>query len=757
MWSLIYFELKKIWNKKSFVFITCLLLIINIFFLWYTNLENEKRPSLSSYKMFQTEILNMSESEKEEYVKKLKKDIDGIYFVIDILNMQKNEIGSSFVEQELNANPGVFETYYEIYKSGNYLHFTSSLEQEQIFINEIYNEQVKVSGYDDYLEGIKKDKGKLEGISIFNNQDESNFSTRNIKKSTKDYSELNSSNVKFIPSKTIVSTIENIGTDILLILITFLFIGNLITEEKEKKLFYVTRSTKYGVVHSIFAKIIALFIHCIIFSILLFSINYLFFGIFGGFHDLGIKLQSLAPYMESNFNGSILEYLIISILTKGIVVFGIGTIITSICIISDSMILPYMLGISFLGISWLFYKIIPAVSNLNIIKHLNIFGILKTENLYGSYLNFDFFEYPISRITFSWIMIVGLLGLGIFLCVKFFLKGKSLELKRSTKNFILKFKPHTCLLKHELYKILITNKGIIIILIFSLLICYNELQRRYSPSLQEQYYQNIMLKLEGKPTEEKTELIKAEKSRFDEAFSKISEIDEQIAKGEINDTTGEAMKVKWYSITAFYPTFEKVLEQDKYVKENNGNYIYDTGYLYLFGVMDEGILNDFILLTLSIIFMFCNVMAIEYQNKAVNILQATNKGKKAIIKTKVKATIIIVLLFCILPFVCRFISVSSTFPINGFLLSAKDISIYHNLSSGILVIGLILLKIFIQVFSGIILAMLILTISAWKKNNVQTIFLGLLILFVPLVLVLLGFEYMRLFSLYPLYSYTFGN
>ena len=757
MWSLIYFELKKIWNKKSFVFITCLLLIINIFFLWYTNLENEKRPSLSSYKMFQTEILNMSESEKEEYVKKLKKDIDGIYFVIDILNMQKNEIGSSFVEQELNANPGVFETYYEIYKSGNYLHFTSSLEQEQIFINEIYNEQVKVSGYDDYLEGIKKDKGKLEGISIFNNQDESNFSTRNIKKSTKDYSELNSSNVKFIPSKTIVSTIENIGTDILLILITFLFIGNLITEEKEKKLFYVTRSTKYGVVHSIFAKIIALFIHCIIFSILLFSINYLFFGIFGGFNDLGIKLQSLAPYMESNFNGSILEYLIISILTKGIVVFGIGTIITAICIISDSMILPYMLGISFLGISWLFYKIIPAVSNLNIIKHLNIFGILKTENLYGSYLNFDFFEYPISRITFSWIMIVGLLGLGIFLCVKFFLKGKSLELKRSTKNFILKFKPHTSLFKHELYKILITNKGIIVILIFSLLICYNELQRRYSPSLQEQYYQNIMLKLEGKPTEEKTQLIKAEKSRFDEAFSKISEIDEQIAKGEINDTTGEAMKVKWYSITAFYPTFEKVLEQDKYVKENDGNYIYDTGYLYLFGVMDEGILNDFIFLTLSIIFMFCNVMAIEYQNKAVNILQATNKGKKAIIKTKVKATIIIVLLFCILPFVCRFISVSSTFPINGFLLSAKDISIYHNLSSGILVIGLILLKIFIQVFSGIILAMLILTISAWKKNNVQTIFLGLLILFVPLVLVLLGFEYMRLFSLYPLYSYTFGN
>ena len=48
MFRLIYFELKKIWCKRSFIFSICLLLMINIFFLWYTNLENEKRPSLSS-------------------------------------------------------------------------------------------------------------------------------------------------------------------------------------------------------------------------------------------------------------------------------------------------------------------------------------------------------------------------------------------------------------------------------------------------------------------------------------------------------------------------------------------------------------------------------------------------------------------------------------------------------------------------------------------------------------------------------------
>ena len=33
------------------------------------------------------------------------------------------------------------------------------------------------------------------------------------------------------------------------------------------------------------------------------------------------------------------------------------------------------------------------------------------------------------------------------------------------------------------------------------------------------------------------------------------------------------MKVKWYSVTSFYPAFQKVEKQYKYVCENGGKYI----------------------------------------------------------------------------------------------------------------------------------------------------------------------------------------
>ena len=190
--------------------------------------------------------------------------------------------------------------------------------------------------------------------------------------------------------KMITSTMENIWTDIFVILLAFLFIGSLITEEKEKGLFYITRTTKYGISHSIIAKLIALFISCILFEVIFFLSNYMFFGISTGFSDISIKLQSISPYIGSNLSISILGYILISIITKSFILFGLCTVITAFCILSDSMLLPYLYGIISLVVSWILYTIIPNVSKFEILKHLNLFGLFRTESLYGTYLNLNF-------------------------------------------------------------------------------------------------------------------------------------------------------------------------------------------------------------------------------------------------------------------------------------------------------------------------------------------------------------------------------
>lgn len=755
MRRLISFELQKIWCKRSFLLSLCALLILNVFCLWYTNIGGERIPELSSYKMFQSDIANMSEPEKKAYIEELKQTVDGVSFVGNILAMQNGEMGAFFAEQEMNEHPGMFEDYYDIYESGEYLHYTNSLELENAFINELYAEENRVAAYDSYLQSVQERKNVLGGI-IFGQQDESNFSSRNIQKSAADYAGLTTEGIRWTPSKAIVSMLESTWTDIFLILLAFLFIGSLISEEKQKGLFYITRSTKYGISHGIISKLSALLIHCLVFSALFYFSNYLFFGFSAGWCDVTAKLQSLAPYMESNLTISILEYLLLSVFTKGLVIFGAGAILTAVCILSENVVLPYLVGLVFWSISWVLYQFIPAVSKWSMAKHINLFGILRTENLYGTYLNLDFGGYPFSRVTLSWIVIGVVVLSGIILSYAFFLKGKRLQIKRAVKRLYFHFRPHASLIRHESYKILITNHALVILLMFCALIGYNELSYTYTPSVQEQYYQDIMLQLEGQQTNEKVQLIKSEMARYQEAFDEIDRIDAAVNSGELDDKAGEAMKIKWYGITAFYPAFQRVEQQYQFVSENGGNYIYDTGYLYLLGIMGDGVLNDFLLLTIGIILAFSHVVSMEYQNGAWGILCATAKGKRGIMTRKIVVCILATAIFSALPLICRFISVSAAFPIHGLLSAARSIPFYQSWASYIPAIGLLLLKLILQMISGVILTIAMLAFSGWRKNHVQAIFFGFLILCVPLVLTVLGFGFAQWFSVYPLFSYGLG-
>ena len=166
-------------------------------------------------------------------------------------------------------------------------------------------------------------------------------------------------------------------------LVLFLF------AEKDKKLFYITRSTKNGRLQSGIAKIAALFVHCTIITILFYGMNLIYAEITIGFGDLTADIQSVAIYMESNLQISILEYIIYSVLTKGFVFFATGNVIMAFCIFADRIVLPYVAAFLLYGISYIAYLTIPAVEKWSVFKYINLIGILETQKLYGSYLNFN--------------------------------------------------------------------------------------------------------------------------------------------------------------------------------------------------------------------------------------------------------------------------------------------------------------------------------------------------------------------------------
>lgn len=807
---MIKYELEKIWKRKDFLLAVSALVLVNLFLLWYTNLPDETTPPLSAYKAFQKEISGMSEREKADYMEGWKETLDAMEFVQEVLFVRQlsGEMGETLLKQVLESKPGIFEQYNESFQKGDYLKFTDSFFQEKVLADELYQEWRKVSGFGDYLRSIQENSRVLGSIGIFSSQETDTFSSRNIVREREDYRRLTDSGICWMSEKPLIRGMENLWTDLLSLLSIFLFVGHLIFREKERGLFYVIRSAKHGITPCILAKLAALLIHCVMIAFLLYGTNLLFFGITAGLGSMegfwGAPLQSIAGYMESCYSMSVGQFILLSLLTKGIALFCTASLLTVLCILADNIILPYGAAGIVCGISWALYLLFPAGTKWAVLKYCNLAGVMRTENLYGAYLNFNLFGYPVSRTGLSWGLMAFLILLGTSLCLLFFGRGenfamckatpmadghsaasrhgkgyplsmcgtahtadgqrsvsdhgyrKNKEKGRSTKTLSLRNKTYISLLRHEWYKIMITGRALPVLAVFLVLIGYQELTREYGISAKEQYYQEIMLRLEGELTKEKEALILAEESRFQEAFDNISRIEERVSGGEISAEAGEDLKAPWYAVTAFYPSFGRVWQQYQRILERGGSFLYDTGYLYLLGVGHSNSAVNLLMLTLCSVFAFGNCLSMEYESGAWQLLNTSLQGKRKVFFRKTGLCLLVMVMASLVPFLCRAVNLSELFPMHGLEVPADNIPYYNGFPVEMPIACFLLLAVGAQSLSLAIVTLGVILLSGWRRSYVQTVFFALLLFAMPLILKLLGFEFAGWFSVHPLYSWMEG-
>lgn len=684
-----------------------LLIFLNLFFLWYLNRPVQGEPPLSAYRAVCRNISGMTEPEKLDYIQGLKEQTDGIALVEEVRNLfaQGTEAGNALARQRMNSSSGIYEKYYEIYRTGNYLTCTHSLAEEQALADQLYEEIIVVSGYDDYIRTVQENSSRLSGISIFQSGgSEESFTSRNIRKSAEDHSGMTGKNIRWFPAKGITMALENPVSDLLLLLSVFLFVGQLITEEKEKELFTVTRASRRGVAVDMAARIATLFLHCVTFTFLLFGTGLLFGISAAGAGDLTATLQSVASYTESSMPVSISTFLLASTAGKAITVF--------------------------------------------------CFGLLRTDQIWGNYLNLNILGCPVSRSACSLTALALFLAAGLSLTFGLFARGRHLTLRRKIFSFRMPFRPHSSLLCHESYKLLFANRILFVAAAFVCILGWTDLERKYVPSAGEEYYQTLMKSLEGTLNEEKEALIASEQARFDEASGQIEKIDRMTADGTISENTGESMKLPWESEMAFYPAFQRVLVQYEKILENGGVFVYDTGYLYLLGSIDDSFLTDLLLLVLCICFSFSNVMALEDSRGMWALLSATRCGRRKVLRSKYLVCSFMCIGITLFPWIFRWISISKVYPMGELQAGIQNIPQYSHFFLNMPILLFLFLAALIQAGTVLLITFLVLLLSRWRKNAFQALFLALLLFAVPLILSEMGLPVIKWFSIWPLYSWT---
>lgn len=752
---LILSELTKMWGKRSFLTLMAVLVLSNLFLIWYTSLSDGTEPELSAYKAVQRDIYDMTEEQKKQYIGNLYRDIEGIRVVQDIIKFQamQGEMGRELARQEREQHPGIWEQYREVYENGGYLKYTESFEQEHFLITELYEESEKVYSYPDYLAQIRENENTLQGISIFAEKaEEENFSSRNVAKSARDYEGLDTVEICYLPSKGLTSALESDVSDVLLLLSVFLFAGGTIHEERQKRLFLLTRATVCGCGRSIAARLVALGIHCIVVTLLFYVLNFVFFAGTAGIGSLFRSIQSVAPYMESSLPVNVLSFVLIFLLTKAGAVYLVGLLVMLVALLFRQGFMPYLAAAGYLVLNLLLFLVVPAWSSYNWLKYLSLAGMLKTADLYGSYLNFNFFGFPFSRVVVSPAVLLFLILTGITAVSAVYMRRGEWGMAKSRFIITLKFRLHGNLFRHEGYKILIMNRAFAILLLFGILIGYRCIQREHHLPATESYYQDMMLQLQGENTPEKEALVRKEKARYDSLLTRIRRIDEMTERGDITEEAGESMKDPLYGELVFYPSFKRVMQQYDKVKEG-GQYIYDTGYLYLFGIRDgEDSLMDFLLLSLCMIFAFSHVMAMEEEKKMWQMLSASAMGRREVVKKKLLVCVLCAGLAAVIPFACRCVKIHNTYPLCGWSAPVDAVPVYFGSGISIPLAVWTAAACLIQIGSVVVLTLAVCFLSDSMKSHRPALFTGILILLLPLILKQMGFSFAGWISLYPLYT-----
>ena len=546
---------------------------------------------------------------------------------------------------------------------------------EMELFNNYRNQWKTLTSYPDLLTSIKQSAQEFQA-SIFKNQ--SDFQKRNAAKTIKDYQSIDDVKLTFTNVKAFENIIDFAPTDLFALTFIFFIINTLLIYEKEHQLFFLLKSTKECRTGLISAKTSVILFITILTTFLFWGCNIFISYLKYSSIPLSVSIQSITSFTTSTLAISSGQYLLLFFLSKICIYSLLSMIFLFITLMSKKTVEIYFLTILIFGISFALYLTIPDNSIFSILKHINIIPYILVNPIYQRYLNLNIIKYPINITNIFWFVTITLLSLFIFLNIYLFSKNKTADtLKSSHLNRKKGFKVNVNIFYHECYKLFIIQKGLIILIIFSIAASWFTMNLNYNISTDEYYYQNYMKVLEDPYDQEKQKIIKKETIRFEQLHQQSLQAETDFQSGKISENEKNAINNYVSSQLGSEHAFQKVLERIDYaVKHPDYPIIYETGYLELLGEGYTGYKTDFtlsLLLILTIIILFTPFTTSEYSSGMIQLINVQKNGKKEVFKQKWKICIIITTLCTFITYIPQFFIIFQQYGLSNLFASNQSI------------------------------------------------------------------------------------
>ena len=643
-------ELRKIWHSRFFLLAFTVLLGANLFLLWFGTGRTPGNVPAAAYRTLEETLAGQSMEEMDAFLHGELHRAEALSHIDSIL---RNEAwnGGKQDERLRQQYADDFTQYYDTYAAGGFLRYGKTLAQEYSFLKTIALEFEQVDGYDAFLDSIEAKAAQLSSISIFA-ESKSGYDLANIQATASAFRDMRGIPIHYYPQKGLMTALDFALTDVVAVFAMLLIATVLVRTERDGGLLALVRSTPSGRLDTAAAKLAAFALSLGVVLLGLYGVNLLYCGGLYGLGPLSRTIQSVPSLMRSTWKLTVGQYLGCFFLTKWAAAFICGAWVMLTMLWSRRLLSGALGALTLIASNLLIRSLVPATSNLNVLKYANLVSLLRTNELLGGYRNLYWFDAPIPLLAVECAAagLFALLFVSAF-CLVFSRKYFTPPRRRSMAFRRRRPMTFTTPLRTEWFKALILQGGAVLLALFAGLQIYTAVTTESYIDADEIYYRYYMRGVEGAPTQEKLDWLQEQ----NEEFQPIYQLNAALGAGKLSAQEYQAMMMAYGNLQQKMSVFQQVVGQWKALgSKPRMQMVYETGWLKLFDKADTQDVQDALWAALLCALCFAGFFSSERQSGMIKVIGTTPLGRVYTVRMKLRVAAALCAVLTVLSLLTRF-------------------------------------------------------------------------------------------------------
>lgn len=527
---------------------------------------------------------------------------------------------------------------------------------------------VSLNSYKDNIQLVFDNAENMKRFSKFNK--ENSFSLNNINKTVKDYKKISDLELNIVNGIAIDAIIQYQYMGYITCIIGIIIIFNILLENDTgmDNLVYTYKNgrRKLG-----FKRIRMLFvIESVILLIMYISIILLSNVVLGGFSKLDSPIQCISSCRDFTYRLNIGEYLCLNYIGQLIVVYAVSMVIYMICKLIENRKMSICGVCIFLGIEFVLYNRIDEKNVYGFLKRYNVINVFDyCKNVLCTYKNSKLLNYAVSfKILLICVLIIAIIIASIVIIYK------SMSYKASKKSIIserivrcnqriLSYIPSSL---YEVYKIMISSKGIIITIVIVMInfMLFDYFRTVYGAN--NQYVDELYVEYGGSDYTYFENYVEDYYLEKDTMEAELNEYSLLLQEDPDNEDVYIEYNMMNYSYATFVKTKGKICEEyesklehlrELKDKENIVGYIMpERGYNAIFGEKSiKKVMPVMIITLIGISMILLDSFDMEIKSKMSEIIICCKNGRGKYFKKKVLINVLSALVVIAITIICELI------------------------------------------------------------------------------------------------------